>query len=169
MTLIHIRPFSEADVEGFHACLDAVARERKYLGLLAAPPLENTRLWLLNALRRDEIRLVAVAGEPIVGWCDIELYPRPGFEHTGKLGMGVLNGYRGQGLGRRLLESALTSAQTRSLERVELEVYASNEVAVRLYTKFGFQIEGRKRRARKIDGDYDDIVVMARLFEPSAD
>jgi ribosomal protein S18 acetylase RimI-like enzyme len=78
--------------------------------------------------------------------------------------MGVLKDCRGRGLGKALLEGALAVARERRLERVELDVYASNLTAIRLYKKFGFQIEGRKRRARKIDGKYDDIIVMALLF-----
>jgi hypothetical protein len=42
MSQIEIRPISEEDVGGFHACIDAVARERKYLAFVQAPPLENT-------------------------------------------------------------------------------------------------------------------------------
>jgi ribosomal protein S18 acetylase RimI-like enzyme len=79
--------------------------------------------------------------------------------------MGILKEYRGQGLGRALLEKTLTAAREQKLERVELEVYASNFVAVRLYKRHGFQIEGRKQKARKLDGSYDDIMVMALLFD----
>ena len=180
MSQIQIKPIAENDIEGFYACLDAVARERKYLGLLKAPALKDTRKWLLNAMRQGEIRLVAtdsahvssgrvgngrVGNGRVVGWCDIEIYTRKGFAHAGKLGMGVLNGYRGQGLGKALLESALAVARDRHLERVELDVYASNQIAIHLYEKFGFQIEGRKRRARKLDGTYDDIIVMGLLFD----
>lgn len=38
-----IREIKEADVSGFRARLDAEARERRYLALLQAPPLEETR------------------------------------------------------------------------------------------------------------------------------
>ena len=79
--------------------------------------------------------------------------------------MGLLKEYRRQGLGSRLLKETLSVAKKRGLERVELDVYASNAPAVKLYEKFNFQIEGRKRKARKLDGTYDDIIVMAILFE----
>ena len=50
---------------------------------------------------------------------------------------------------------------------MELDVYASNTPAIHLYEKFEFQVEGRKREARKLDGNYDDLIVMAILFDES--
>lgn len=162
---IHIKPISENDFEGFHACLNSVSQERKYLGFTEAPSLENTRKWLTNGMKRGTIRLIALDGLKIVGWCDIETSEREGFTHTGRLGTGVLKDYRGQGIGTQLLEETLIAARDLGLERVELDVYASNTAAIGLYKKFEFRVEGRKRMARKIDGIYDDIIVMAILFE----
>jgi len=164
MNQIQIRHISEGDFEGFHACLDAVARERKYLGLTEAPPLEKARAWLMKSLERGEIRLIALDGSRVVGWCDIGVSEHEGFTHAGRLGMGVLKEYRGQGIGSRLLEETLSETRDRGLERVELDVFASNVPAIRLYEKFEFQVEGRKRKARKLDGNYDDLIVMSILF-----
>jgi hypothetical protein len=85
MSQVQIRPISEENVEGFCSCLDAVARERKYLALLKAPSMGDTRKWLVEAMSQAEIRLVAIDGSQIVGWCDIEAHTREGFGHSGKL------------------------------------------------------------------------------------
>ena len=116
-------------------------------------------------MEADEIRLIVIDESKVVGWCDIETSQREGFTHAGKLGMGILKEYRGQGLGSRLLSEILSIAKARGLERVELDVYASNVSAVKLYEKFNFQIEGWRRKARKLDEAYDDIIVMAILIE----
>lgn len=60
---------------------------------------------------------------------------------------------------------ALEDAFRKGLQPVELEVWASNERAIGLYQKFGFQIEGRKRKARFIGGYYEDIITMELLRE----
>jgi putative acetyltransferase len=44
-----------------------------------------------------------------------------------------------------------------------LEVYTDNAPALRLYRKFGFEIEGTKRRYALRDGVFVDAHVMARL------
>ena len=49
------------------------------------------------------------------------------------------------------------------LNRIELEVYAFNPRAQRVYEKAGFTVEGRRRDAFRFDGVYIDAVVMSVL------
>jgi len=165
MNQVTIRQISQDDIESLHSCLDRVARERKYLGFTRAAPIDETRKSLVEDMERGVIRLVALDDSNVVGWCHIRPDRWEGFTHAGWLGMGVLKTYRGQGIGSALLHQALVEARNRSLERVELSVFASNLTAIHLYEKFKFEIEGRKKRARKIDGSYDDIILMALLFD----
>ena len=48
MNRISIRQTLLEDIDGFHSCLDSIARERKYLGFTTAPSLEETRTSLVN-------------------------------------------------------------------------------------------------------------------------
>lgn len=50
-----------------------------------------------------------------------------------------------------------------NLERIWLRVFASNARAVHMYTKLGFQVEGRLRRAAFIQGAFDDVILMGLL------
>jgi ribosomal protein S18 acetylase RimI-like enzyme len=165
---IQILPSSEQYLDGFHAVLDAVARERRYIGLTAAFPKAQTSEFVRQLLRLGGIQLVAVTdiGE-VVGWCDIERQQLEGFRHVGRLGMGLLPKYRRQGLGRRLVTAAIGAARKAGMERIELEVFASNTGAIRLYEQLGFNREGVKRKARKLDGHYEDVMLMALLEESS--
>jgi RimJ/RimL family protein N-acetyltransferase len=158
---IHIIPIAEEHIEGYHACLDVVARERRYLGLIEAPALEVSRQWIVSNLAKDAPYYVALHAGNVIGWCDIECFDRPGFTHRGRLGMGVHPDYRGQGIGARLLTAVLHKTRHVGLERIELEVFASNTRARHLYEKYGFVVEGHKKQARKLDGVYDDILEMA--------
>ncbi|WP_353672032.1 ribosomal protein S18-alanine N-acetyltransferase [Synechocystis sp. LKSZ1] len=54
--------------------------------------------------------------------------------------------HQGQGLGSRLLATLLAQAVTRQLERATLEVRVSNQRALALYEKFGFQVAGRRKK-----------------------
>jgi RimJ/RimL family protein N-acetyltransferase len=60
-----------------------------------------------------------------------------------------------------LLDATIERAREFGLQKIELEVFSSNEAAVGLYRSFGFYEEGRKRRGRFVDGNYDDILMMA--------
>jgi RimJ/RimL family protein N-acetyltransferase len=161
---VQIVPISEEHVESFHRCLDSVARERRYLGLVKAPPFESTRDFVLSNIRNKIPQYVAIEGDRVVGWCDIVPNKGEGFTHCGTLGMGVLRDYRGKGYGTRLIEDTIYAAKEFGLNRIELEVFISNVSAVRLYETRGFIHEGVKRKARKLDGKYDDIFMMALII-----
>jgi hypothetical protein len=45
-----------------------------------------------------------------------------------------------------------------------LDVFTVNEAAIGLYKSFGFEIEGMKKKVRKIDGKYYDDLCMALLL-----
>src|SRR5437016_6002990 len=161
---ICIVPMTEEHIESFRVCLDAVARERRYLALTEAPPADAVREFILSAIARRVPQFVALDGKQVIGWCDIFPHERESFAHVGRLGMGVLLNYRGQGIGRRLAEKTIELAKLIGLERIELDVYASNKPAIALYKGLGFGLEGVKRKGRKLDGIYDDVVVMGLLL-----
>ena len=162
MDTIRIVETTDAHIEGFHRCVGIVARERRFIGLVDPPPLEASRSFFHSVLAGGGAHFVAVddAGD-VVGWCDIVRYELEGFRHTGRLGMGLLAHVRGQGVGRRLAQTTIDAARSRGVERVELEVFATNARAIRLSERLGFAHEGVRRRARKLDGGYDDNVLMA--------
>ena len=163
---IRIVPTSEEHIAGLQRCVDAVARERRWIGFLEGPPLGQTRAFVEMILRGAGVQFVALnAADEVVGWCDALRLDQETFRHGWRLGMGLLPAVRGRGVGRRLAEPAIAAAKAQGAERIELEVFASNVRAIALYETLGFVREGVKRRARKLDGAYDDVVLMALLTE----
>ncbi|WP_112605391.1 GNAT family N-acetyltransferase [Rhizobium sp. WW22] len=162
---IRIEPISAEHIEGFHRALDTVAREREYLSLLEAFPLEETRIFVLGMIKKGNPQFVALDDGKVVGWCDISRHGFPSHAHAGKLGIGIIPTYRGRGLGRRLLEATLRAARDAGIERVELSVHADNSRAVALYEKVGFIREGLARNSVRIDGRYKDAIHMAFFHE----
>jgi len=164
MPSVEIVPITQDHIESFHRALDFVARERRYLAFLEAPPPEQTRTFVLNNIRQGYPQLVAVSGGQVVGWCDIVPNPRPIYAHVGVLGIALLPEFRRQGIGGRLIGQTLDAAQVFGLRRVELTVRENNAVAIDLYKKFGFAIEGRQRNRILIDGAYESLILMGVLF-----
>jgi RimJ/RimL family protein N-acetyltransferase len=165
MDEVRFIPTAEKYAEGFNAAVDAVARERRYIGFVEGPSLESTREFLRTIAGGAGVQILAVTTkEVVVGWCDIVRNPHEGFRHVGRLGMAFLPEYRGRGLGRGLVAETIRAAHQAGIERVELEVFASNKRAIAFYETVGFVAEGIKRHARKLDGQYDDNVLMAYLI-----
>ena len=109
--------------------------------------------------------LVAEVDGEVVGQLTLNSNPtRPRRAHAGALGMAVRDDWHGRGVGTALMAACLDLADNwLNLTRVELEVYTDNEPALRLYKKFGFEIEGTLRRYAYRDGKWVDAYFMARL------
>jgi ribosomal protein S18 acetylase RimI-like enzyme len=163
---IEIVPIRAEHVEGFHRALDIVARERRYLAFIEAPPIERSRAFVLDNIERGHPQFVALSADrEVAGWCDITpMTSRPAHSHRGVLGMGLLPQYRGQGIGAKLLHATLMAARDFGLHRVELTVRQDNAHAIALYKKAGFDVEGEQRDAIQFDDAYENIVCMAKLF-----
>ena len=164
MASLEILPMTPDHIDGFHRTLDHIARERRYLAFLEAPPLDSTRAFVLDLIRRGCPQYVAVAEGEVVGWCDLTPKDRPVYAHAGVLGMGLLPPFRGRGVGTRLMTTVLAAARRARLRRVELTVRETNTSAIALYAKMGFEVEGRFRDAVEVDGVYENVLGMARLF-----
>ena len=103
--------------------------------------------------------VVAVQDGSVVGYAGLCDYPDEAFVQT----MAVAQAYQGRGLGAVLLQELLTEAERRGQQRVMLEVRANNEVAQRLYARFGFRQEGiRRSYYAGRDGERIDALVLAR-------
>ena len=59
----------------------------------------------------------------------------------------LLPEFRGQGLGDRLIRQTLAAARAFGLNRVELRFGKTTQVAIALYKRVGFEIEGLQRNA----------------------
>lgn len=158
---VEIKRIAPEHIEGFHRAVDLVARERKYLAFLEAPPLESTRQFVTNNIEKGFPQFVALADNDVIGWCDVIPKSRAVHAHSGALGMGLLPKWRGQGHGRRLITRTLDGARQFGLTRIELTVHADNVGAIALYKSVGFEQEGVLRDASLIDGVYIDSLVMA--------
>ncbi len=83
------------------------------------------------------------------------------FEEGEILRIGVLPTYRRQGIGEQVLAHTLARLQSQGVEKVFLEVRASNVAAQGLYGKMGFAVIGKRK------GYYpgnEDAVIMSRTL-----
>ncbi len=107
---------------------------------------------------------VALIDGEIVGNLGFEVSTSPRRRHVASFGMGVKDDVQGKGVGSALLATVIDLADNwLNLKRIEITVYTDNERAIRLYKKFGFEIEGESKAYAFRNGEFVSAYHMARL------
>lgn len=152
----------ESHLEG----ITAIYREPQVTRQTLQLPFLSPEIWRkrLTADNERVVQLVALHEGAVVGNIMLEQFSRIRRSHAASFGMGVAMAWQGKGVGSKLLAAALDIADNwMNLRRIELTVYADNEAAVGLYRKFGFETEGLLRDYGVRDGQWADVLSMARL------
>lgn len=142
-----------------------------FAGLLQMPYstelMWRQKLEELNAPGKADLLLVAVrdADGVLVGSAGLHpAGPSPRRRHVMYLGISVSAAAQRQGVGQALMTALLDYADNwAQILRLELNVYADNAPAIRLYERCGFRHEGRMTAYAMRDGVYVDSLAMARL------
>ncbi len=114
---------------------------------------------------RTSLFLVAEVDGHIVGSLKCTGYRQRAFRHVATLDIAIQKEFRGMGIGTALMKDAVRWAKEKStIKRIELFVYASNDVAIKLYQSVGFEVEGLRKNGLCHRGRYVDYFMMALLL-----
>ncbi|WP_410766494.1 ribosomal protein S18-alanine N-acetyltransferase [Haloferax sp. DFSO60] len=103
--------------------------------------------------------LVAARGNEILGYVVADVMPNHGNDIGHIKDLAVHPDARGEGLGRRLLQQALSAMLLAGAAVVKLEVRVSNEPALSLYREVGFE---PARRIPRYYADGEDAFIMVQ-------
>lgn len=117
-----------------------------------------------KSITGDNLVLVATDSEDIIGFLSAQRGVPNRIKHTAYIVMGIREKFRGKGLGNKLFSELDIWSKKNNIKRLELSVISSNLVAKHLYEKNGFYVEGIKKNAMVIDGEYVDEFFMAKLY-----
>ncbi len=151
-----VRPAEDVDRVSLARLFAAVAEERD--GIAAEPPVD---IALRAVAFKLDATIVATAANEIIGgiWVD---GPYFGF---GEIGMLVARDWRGRGVGSALVAASIDWSRENGLHKLSLSVFPQNKAALALYRKFGFEVEGRRRRQiRRENGELWDLIDMGLLL-----
>ncbi|MGG3564012.1 GNAT family N-acetyltransferase [Neobacillus rhizosphaerae] len=118
-----------------------------------------------NHLRR--LFLVAEVEGRIVGYSRCEGSDLKRFLHKVEFGLGVLKDYWGYGIGKNLMKETISWADANGIKKIVLAgVVETNEKAIEMYKRLGFEIEGLMKNDRILsDGKYYNTYMMGRCKE----
>jgi len=167
---ITLRPLRRGDLDALVPFANSFVRERKRnreLGITsmerrATRALEKEFLdkTLRDVAQRRRVSVAAFDADRLIGHCDIVGRTSRDERHTGLLGIVVVEGYRGVGLGEKMIRTALDEALKLGIWAIELEVFATNAHARLLYESLGFKTVGVIPKKVLRDGVFIDIVRM---------
>ena len=154
-----------AKVEDAHVIAEQERKIAEKPGFFCSQPSELTDVNVVSTIllfQRDKtgIYLVAECDGNLVGHAFLEPFKLQSLRHVADLNLAVSLEWQGKGVGTKLLQSIIDWAKTANLEKIQLNVRASNTAAISLYRKMGFIEEGRlKNRVKLKEGYLDDIIM----------
>jgi len=158
---ICIRHVEDHDYEGISEIFsyDSVMEQTSQI------PHRDAKFWKeFYASKGDGyVELVAVCEKKIAGHLGILLNQNPRRRHVGSFGIAVHPDFQGKGVGKALIQRLIDLADNwLNLLKIELAVFSDNEVAIALYKKFDFVVEGESRFDVFKQGKYCHSLKMAR-------
>ena len=112
------------------------------------------------------IKLVACVENEVIGYGELATHPdAPRHRHAADINLIAVNSsWLGKGVGGAILRAMLDLADHwMQVTRIGLIVWSSNENAISLYQKHGFELEGTLRQFVFKEGRYEDALLMARI------
>ena len=108
-------------------------------------------------------RLVAVEDGRVVGWAALSpTSARACYVGVVEHSVYVDREYRGQGVGRRLMEVLVAGADAAGLWTIQTSVFPENAPSLALHERLGFRVVGRRERIARQDGVWRDTILLER-------
>ncbi|MWV40714.1 MULTISPECIES: GNAT family N-acetyltransferase [Natrialba] len=159
---VTIRPASQEDLTGIVGAIRRVVEEMTSIEAESvADALDHEDVLLRHNDVESRMFFVATVDGDVVGWAHLHVPKLEKLSHTAELTVGVLEEYRGIGIGSGLLDRALEWALENGQEKVYQSVPSTNEEAIAFFEDRGWTIEAVREDHYKLDEEYIDEVMMA--------
>ena len=108
---------------------------------------------------------MALAGDEVVGWASLNVFnARRAYDYVADLSIYVERSWRGQGVGRRLLDALVARARALGFHKLVLSAFPFNQAGMAAYRRAGFREVGIYREQGRLDGRWVDTIVMEKLL-----
>jgi hypothetical protein len=110
----------------------------------------------------DQLCLIALNGDDVIGCLTFSRYSKPEYRHAGKFGMSVHPDYWKNGIGGLFLAEMEKWSRNHDFLKIQLEVWSNNIDAIRLYEKNGYSNEGCRKGSIIRDSNIHDLLLMGK-------
>jgi len=115
-----------------------------------------------------QCRLVARAGNDVVGWAALTPYSRRlVYKGAAEVSVYVASSARGRGVGKVLLNALIACSEAEGFWTLQAGIFPENAASLALHHACGFRIVGERQKiGRMPDGTWRDVVLMERRAAP---
>ena len=161
---VTLRPAHADDAEAICTIYNqGIADRMATLETALRTPAER-RQWLADRDPRRPV-IVADAHGIVVGWASLNRFSsREAYDHVVDISIYVERRWRGQGIGRLLIERLIDLARELGYHKMVLAALPHNEAGVALYTRAGFTRVGIYHEQGQLDGRWVNTLIMERLL-----
>jgi|TARA_B110000003_G_scaffold260714_1_gene281835 ribosomal protein S18 acetylase RimI-like enzyme len=117
-----------------------------------------------DGIKKGYISLVAEEDKKLVAYALGFTFEVNRRKHCMSIAIAVLQEFSRKGLGTQLLSELIEKGKAKGITRFELDVSVNNPIAINLYKKMGFVIEGERQQSYLIDGEFDNDYIMAKII-----
>lgn len=114
----------------------------------------------------DSVRrplLVAELEGEICGWISLEsFYGRPAYNQTAEVSIYIDERFRGEGLGKKLLNYIIEKSPAYGIEILLGFIFAHNEPSIKLFERFGFEQWAHLPSVAKLDSVNRDLIILGK-------
>jgi len=108
-------------------------------------------------------RMVAKAGEQIVGWAALApVSRRPVYAGVAEVSIYVAEKARNLGVGSYLLMKLIADSEAAGIWTLQAGIFPENEASIRLHHAAGFSLVGTRVRMGRLNGRWRDVVLLER-------
>lgn len=169
-TQIIIRYPTEGDIGKAMEFINTISKERTFITFQGQQlTLDEEKKYLLPYYKQIEnneaIKLFVFHEDELIGVSDITPQERTS-NHVGTFGLIIKKEYRGEGIGKLLMEIILNEAKKlKNIRIIHLAVFGDNNIAFNLYKRMGFVVYGNLPQGVKHKDHFDDDIFMYKLNE----
>lgn len=161
---MEIRKLLDTDAKAFYDCLKIIDSETDFMMFEPGERVWNEEKIVKNLKDENNLFLGAIEDGEIVGFLSAQRGVFRRIKHTAYVVIGLQKDYCNRKIGTKLFQKLDEWAIQNEIIRLELTVECDNKVAIRLYEKSGFAIEGIKKKTMYVNGKYIDEYMMSKIF-----
>jgi len=165
MSEIQIRPAKPADAGAIADIYNQGIEDRIATLETNLRTPDERRQWLAARSPRHPV-IVAEAGGQVVGWGSLNVFnARKAYDSVADFSVYVERGWRGKGVGNRLLTRLIELGRELGYHKLVLSAFPWNTGGMALYQKLGFRTVGIHKEQGRLDGKWVDTIIMEKLLE----